>query len=261
MSDTLQKARPLGAATAAAQRPETGAWSGGGGGAALPLRVAVLIPCYNEEVAIPRVVAAFRAALPQATVYVYDNNSRDRTREAALAAGAVVRTETLAGQGPCGAAHVRRHRGRRLPAGGWRRHLRRRGRARDGAPAPGRAARHGDRRPRHGRDRRLPPRAPLRQRAADRHGAVDLRRPHHRHAVGLPRLLAPLREELPGARRRLRDRDRVHRPRPRTDAAGGRGRHRLQGAAGGLGQQAPHLQRRFPHPAHHRAPGAARAAR
>ena len=99
MSDTLQKARPLGAATAAAQRPETGAWSGGGGGAALPPRVAVLIPCYNEEVAIPRVVAAFRAALPQATVYVYDNNSRDRTREAAIAAGAVVRTEPLQGKG------------------------------------------------------------------------------------------------------------------------------------------------------------------
>ncbi|HYI84079.1 MAG TPA: glycosyltransferase, partial [Acetobacteraceae bacterium] len=99
MSDTLQKARPLGAATAAAQRPEAGAWSGGGGGVALPPRVAVLIPCYNEEVAIPRVVAAFRAALPQATVYVYDNNSRDRTREAAIAAGAVVRTEPLQGKG------------------------------------------------------------------------------------------------------------------------------------------------------------------
>ena len=53
-------------------------------------RIAVLIPCYNEEVAIPRVVAAFRAALPQAGVYVYDNNSRDGTRAAATAAGAVV---------------------------------------------------------------------------------------------------------------------------------------------------------------------------
>ena len=62
-------------------------------------RVAVLIPCYNEEVAIPRVVAAFRAALPDAAVYVYDNNSRDRTREVAAAAGAVVRTEALQGKG------------------------------------------------------------------------------------------------------------------------------------------------------------------
>jgi glycosyltransferase involved in cell wall biosynthesis len=62
-------------------------------------RIAVLIPCYNEEVAIPRVVAAFRAALPQATIHVYDNNSRDRTREVAAAAGAVVCTERLQGKG------------------------------------------------------------------------------------------------------------------------------------------------------------------
>lgn len=64
-----------------------------------PARIAVLIPCYNEEVAIPRVVADFRAALPGATVYVYDNNSRDRTREVAAAAGAVVRREPLQGKG------------------------------------------------------------------------------------------------------------------------------------------------------------------
>lgn len=62
-------------------------------------RIAVLIPCYNEEVAIPRVVAAFRAALPQATIHVYDNNSRDRTREVAAEAGALVRTEALQGKG------------------------------------------------------------------------------------------------------------------------------------------------------------------
>lgn len=62
-------------------------------------RVAVLIPCFNEEVAIPRVVAAFRAALPQATVFVYDNNSSDRTAEVARAAGAVVRAERLQGKG------------------------------------------------------------------------------------------------------------------------------------------------------------------
>lgn len=62
-------------------------------------RVAVLIPCFNEEVAVPGVIAAFRAALPDATVYVYDNNSTDRTREVAAAAGAVVRTEALQGKG------------------------------------------------------------------------------------------------------------------------------------------------------------------
>lgn len=64
-----------------------------------PPRVAVLIPCYNEEVAIPRVVAGFRAALPGAAIYVYDNNSRDGTRDAAAAAGAVVRGESLQGKG------------------------------------------------------------------------------------------------------------------------------------------------------------------
>ena len=63
------------------------------------VRVAVLIPCYNEAVAIPAVVAGFRAALPDATVYVYDNNSKDGTAEAARGAGAVVRREPLQGKG------------------------------------------------------------------------------------------------------------------------------------------------------------------
>ena len=61
--------------------------------------IAVLIPCYNEEVAIPRVVSGFRAALPGADIYVYDNNSTDGTPAAARAAGAVVRTETHQGKG------------------------------------------------------------------------------------------------------------------------------------------------------------------
>lgn len=65
----------------------------------MPARVAVLIPCYNEAVAIPSVVAAFKAALPEATVYVFDNNSTDGTVEAARSAGAVVRIETLQGKG------------------------------------------------------------------------------------------------------------------------------------------------------------------
>ncbi len=60
---------------------------------------AVLIPCYNEEVAIPNVVAAFRAALPDAIVYVYDNNSTDNTAQAAREAGAVVGHERLQGKG------------------------------------------------------------------------------------------------------------------------------------------------------------------
>ncbi len=62
-------------------------------------RIAVLIPCYNEEVAIPRVVAAFRAALPDAAVYAYDNNSTDNTVEVARAAGALIGNEALQGKG------------------------------------------------------------------------------------------------------------------------------------------------------------------
>ena len=61
--------------------------------------IAVILPCYNEEAAIAQTVAGFRAALPSATVYVYDNNSRDRTREVAAKAGAVVRTERQQGKG------------------------------------------------------------------------------------------------------------------------------------------------------------------
>ncbi len=62
-------------------------------------RVAVLLPCYNEEAAIAATIAGFRAALPDAVIYVYDNNSRDRTRDIAAAAGAVVRSERQQGKG------------------------------------------------------------------------------------------------------------------------------------------------------------------
>ncbi|WP_458388417.1 glycosyltransferase family 2 protein [Sphingomonas sp. F9_3S_D5_B_2] len=67
--------------------------------AKLQPRIAVLLPCYNEEAAIAATVAGFREALPGATVYVYDNNSRDRTCEIAAKAGAVVRTERQQGKG------------------------------------------------------------------------------------------------------------------------------------------------------------------
>ncbi|MGC8476565.1 MAG: glycosyltransferase [Acetobacteraceae bacterium] len=62
-------------------------------------RLAVLIPCYNEAATIAGVVSGFRAALPDATIYVYDNNSRDETAARATAAGAVVRREALQGKG------------------------------------------------------------------------------------------------------------------------------------------------------------------
>ena len=61
--------------------------------------IAVLVPCYNEEAAVATVVADFRKALPQAAIYVYDNNSRDRTVAVAREAGAEVRSETHQGKG------------------------------------------------------------------------------------------------------------------------------------------------------------------
>jgi glycosyltransferase involved in cell wall biosynthesis len=63
------------------------------------MRVAVLLPCYNEEAAIGVTVAGFRAALPDADIYVYDNNSSDRTAEVARMAGAIVRRESMQGKG------------------------------------------------------------------------------------------------------------------------------------------------------------------
>src|SRR5437588_5614881 len=62
-------------------------------------RIAVLLPCHNEAAAVADVVGAFRAVLPGAVVYVYDNNSTDRTIDIAQAAGAVVRTARHQGEG------------------------------------------------------------------------------------------------------------------------------------------------------------------
>lgn len=62
-------------------------------------RIAVLVPCYNEALTVGEVVRGFRAALPDATIYVYDNNSTDGTAEVARAAGAEVRFEPQPGKG------------------------------------------------------------------------------------------------------------------------------------------------------------------
>ena len=62
-------------------------------------RIAVILPCYNEEAAIGLTVAGFRTALPEADIYVFDNNSRDRTVEVAAQAGALVRREPMQGKG------------------------------------------------------------------------------------------------------------------------------------------------------------------
>lgn len=61
--------------------------------------IAVLLPCYNEEAAIAQTVAGFRAALPGAAIYVYDNNSSDGTVAVARRAGAIVRRERIQGKG------------------------------------------------------------------------------------------------------------------------------------------------------------------
>lgn len=61
--------------------------------------VAVIVPCYNEAIAIGAVVTGLRAAMPDAKIYVYDNNSSDGTAQAARAAGAVVRREAMQGKG------------------------------------------------------------------------------------------------------------------------------------------------------------------
>jgi len=61
--------------------------------------IAVIVPCYNEEIAVGKVVADIKAAVPEADVYVYDNNSSDRTIEVATKAGAIVRSEPHKGKG------------------------------------------------------------------------------------------------------------------------------------------------------------------
>src|SRR6266566_5512060 len=63
------------------------------------MQIAVLVPCYNEEAAVATVVADFRKALPPAQIYVYDNNSSDRTATVAHEAGAKVRSERRQGKG------------------------------------------------------------------------------------------------------------------------------------------------------------------
>lgn len=63
------------------------------------MRIAILIPCYNEELTVQKVVTDFKDSCPDADVYVYDNNSEDRTFDLALTAGAIVRKETMQGKG------------------------------------------------------------------------------------------------------------------------------------------------------------------
>lgn len=73
--------------------------AGNGPQAFADLEIAVLIPCFNEEIPVPKVIRGFARALPQARIYVYDNLSTDRTAEVAHAEGAIVRFEPFAGKG------------------------------------------------------------------------------------------------------------------------------------------------------------------
>ena len=109
-------------------------------------RVAVLVPCFNEQASIAKVVKDFRATLPEAVIYVYDNNSTDRTAELARAAGAGA-SRNASGQRQCRAPYVCRCRGGHLRAGGRRRDLSRAERARYDRAVVAGAARHGGGRP------------------------------------------------------------------------------------------------------------------
>ena len=190
--------------------------------------IAVLLPCYNEEAAIAATVAGFRAALPDATIYVYDNNSRDRTREIAAEAGAVVRSERQQGKG-----HVVRRMFADIDADVYV--------MADGdltydpkaAPAmvdllARRAARHGRRHSPARGEGRLSRRPRAREQAVHRPARGSVRAQLQRHLLGLPRVLAALREELSGAVVGVRDRNRDERSRARAEDAGRRSRNRLR---------------------------------
>ena len=62
-------------------------------------KIAVLIPCYNEELTVEKVIKDFKRELPEADIYVYDNNSKDKTAEIAKNAGAIVKHEYRQGKG------------------------------------------------------------------------------------------------------------------------------------------------------------------
>ena len=174
------------------------------------LRIAVLLPCYNEEAAIAQTVAGFRAALPDADIYVYDNNSRDRTREVAAAAGAIVRTERMQGKG-----HVVRRMFADVEADVY---VMADGDATyDAAAAPELVRKLLDEQ----LDMVVGARKSEVEEAYRRGHALGNKlftgllaepvRPQlHRHLLGLPGLLAPLRQELPGCCRA------ASRPRPRS---------------------------------------------
>ncbi len=187
--------------------------------------IAVLIPCYNEEVAVATVVKDFQAALPEATVFVFDNNSTDNTAAAARAAGAEVFEERRQGKG-----FVVRRMFTDIDADVY---VLVDGDATYDAPSARRMVNKllhdrldmvvGDRVDQDVAAYRAGHRAGnwlLTSSVATMFGPT-----FQRHAVGLSRVLAPLRQILSDAVRRFRDRDRAGHPCARTRIAGRRNRH------------------------------------
>ena len=227
-------------------------------------RIAAIVPCHNEEIAIAKVVTDLRAAVPGMTVYVYDNCSTDRTIEQALAAGAVVCSEPLKGKG-----NVVRRAFADIDADIYL--LIDGDDSYDAAAAPRMIEKLVDENLDHvvGVRREV---AELRSDSAYRpahatgnrvlNGIVSrhLRRQHGRHAQRLPGVLAPLREELPGGLPRVRDRDRADRALTGAAGAVGVDARRLPRPCRGQRVEAAHLPRRLADPRDDHEPHPPRAA-
>ena len=209
------------------------------------------MPCFNEEAAIAKVVGDFRAALPEATIYVYDNNSTDRTIEVARAAGAVVRRETHQGKG-----NVVRRMFADVDADIY---VLVDGDATYHAPsARAMVARLIEDRldmvvaARVDGGGRLPSRPPAGNRLLTAFFACGFRRDVHRHSVRLPRVLAALRQVVPGAVEGFEIETELDRPCARARAAGGRDATPYYARPGRIGVEAQHLARWLAHPGHDR---------
>ncbi len=189
-------------------------------------RIAVLIPCYNEELTVARVVADFRAALPAAAIYVFDNNSSDATTEAALRAGAQVRQVPLKGKG-----NVVRRMFADIEADAYV--LVDGDDTYDAAAAPAMIAQLFD----EHLDTVVGVREPIRADAHRPGHAIgnamlsalprpSVRQPLRRYPLRLPGILASLRQVISGAVERLRNRNRADGPCARTETAQRRSGHR-----------------------------------
>ena len=215
------------------------------------MRIAVLVPCFNEEAAVATVVADFRKALPSARIFVYDNNSSDRTVAVAREAGAEVRSERRQGKG-----HVVRRMFADIDADIYV--LVDGDATYDAASAPRMidtlrlgSSRHGGGLSRRSGAGRVPARPPHRQLDADRLSVVGVRPGLQGYSFRLSGVLAPLRQILSGAVGWFRDRDRTHRARARAGAAGRRNRNAVLCPPRRIVQQAQHLARRIPDSRNH----------